>query len=597
MKKPFRTGGPARKPGRLHAFLSPRHEEGGIVSAAPAIPPLALARRFWPFARPYKRVIAAGLILVALLPAIQAVEIWLFKEVVDDVIVAGSLDALPWLAGAVIGLTLLGALLSFAEDYAWTSAGERFLLDLRGTFFSHVQKLSLDTLDRRRLGDLIARISGDVQAIEGFVLGGLGEGISALARIVIFTGALFLLDWQLALTVLVLAPPFYFSTRYFARLARHAAREKRRRSGALSAVAEESIANAALVQSTDQGDAERRRFVREGEGVVDAELASARIGGAFSGLTALVEVAGVLLVVALGTWAIDDGRLTVGGLLAFLAYVTQLLRPVSDLGHLASTLLAASAGGERVLELLDRRPDVNDRHDARLLPAALAGQVVLHEVTYTYPGSPEPALRDVSLRIEPGEVVALAGPSGGGKSTLARLLLRFCDPDSGAVQIDGHDLREVSLGSLRANVGTLLQETMLFDAGVRDNIAFGAPHASDDEIVAAAGVAGAHGFITDLPDGYDTRVGQRGRRLSGGQRRRIEIARTLLRDSRIVVLDEPTTGLDAGSAAALIPALRELLDGRTAIVITHEPELMEAADRVVELSGGRCRERAGILQP
>ena len=595
MKHPFRANGPARKPGRFHALLRPRGEGGGIVAAAPAIPPLALLRRFWPFARPYRRVIVAGLVLVALLPAIQAAEIWLFKEVVDDVIVGGALDALPWLAGAVVGLTILGAVLSFAEDYAWTSAGERFLLDLRGTFFSHVQKLSLDTLDRRRLGDLIARISGDVQAIEGFVLGGLGEGISALARIVIFTGALFLLDWQLALTVLLLAPPFYFSTRYFARLARHAAREKRRRSGALSAVAEESIANAALVQSTDQGDAERTRFVREGRGVVEAELASARIAGAFSGLTALVEVAGVLLVVALGTWAIDDGRLTVGGLLAFLAYVTQLLRPVSDLGHLASTLLAASAGGERVLELLDRRPDVNDRPGARPLPAAPAGRIELDAVTYTYPGSHEAALRDVSLRIAPGEVVALVGPSGGGKSTLARLLLRFCDPERGAVLLDGHDLREVSLSSLRANVGTLLQETMLFDASLRDNIGFGAPGASDDQIVAAATVAGAHDFIAALPEGYETRAGQRGRRLSGGQRRRVEIARTLLRDSRIVILDEPTTGLDAKSAAELIPALRELLDGRTAIVITHDAELMRAADRVIEMIAGRCCEPAEAL--
>ena len=306
-------------------------------------------------------------------------------------------------------------------------------------------------------------------------------------------------------------------------------------------------------------------------------------------------MAGVLLVVALGTWAIDDGRLTVGGLLAFLAYVTQLLRPVSDLGHLASTLLAASAGGERVLELLDRRPDVNDHPAARPLPAAPAGRIELDGVTYAYPGSPETALCDVSLRIEPGEVVALVGPSGGGKSTLARLLLRFCDPDRGSVLLDGHDLREITLSSLRANVGTLLQETMLFDASVRDNIAFGAPEASDDEIVVAATVAGAHGFIAALPEGYETRAGQRGRRLSGGQRRRVEIARTLLRDSRIVVLDEPTTGLDADSAAELIPALRELLDGRTAIVITHEPELMRAADRVIEMSAGRCRERSEAL--
>jgi ATP-binding cassette, subfamily B, bacterial len=242
-------GGPAGRPGRLRAFLLPRSGDSGLVAAAPVVPPRELVRRFWPFARPYRLAIAAGILLVALLPAVQAAEIWMFKLVVDQVIVPADLGALPWIAAIVLGLTLVGAALSFGEDYAWTWAGERFLLDLRAAFFSHLQRLSFDTLDRRRLGDLIARLGGDIQAIESFVLGGLGEAISAIARIAFFAGALFLLDWQLALYALVLAPPFYLATRYFARLARHAAREKRRRSGALSAVAEESLANTALVQS------------------------------------------------------------------------------------------------------------------------------------------------------------------------------------------------------------------------------------------------------------------------------------------------------------------------------------------------------------
>jgi len=324
------------------------------VAAAPAVPPRELVRRFWPFARPYRAAIGAGILFVALLPAVQAAEIWMFKLVVDEVIVAGDLGPLAWIAAGVLALILIGAAFSFAEDYAWTWAGERFLLDLRATFFSHLQRLSFDTLDRRRLGDLVARMGGDMQDIESFVLGGLGEAISAVARIAIFTGALLLLDWQLALAVLVIAPPFYLAARHFARLARHAAREKRRRSGGLSAVAEESLANAALVQSSNRAGSERERLLREGEGVVDAELASARVSGAFSGLVALIEVAGVLAVVALGTWAIEDGRLTIGGLLAFLAYLSQLLRPVGDLSHLASSLLAASAGGERVLEAAER---------------------------------------------------------------------------------------------------------------------------------------------------------------------------------------------------------------------------------------------------
>jgi ATP-binding cassette, subfamily B, bacterial len=566
-------------------LLLPRRHDSGLVAAAPQVAPRELARRFWPFARPYKRVIGAGLLFVAALPAVQAAEIWMFKLVVDQVIVPADFDPLPLIAAGVLGLTLVGAALSFGEDYAWTWAGERFLLDLRATFFAHVQRLSFDTLDRRRLGDLIARLGGDIQAIEGFVLGGIAELVSAGARIAFFTGALFLLDWQLALYALVLAPPFYLAARYFARLARHAAREKRRRSGAVSAVAEESLANTALVQSMGRADHERRRLLHEGEGVVDAELAAARVGGAFSGLVALVEVAGVLAMVAFGTWAIQDDRLTVGGLLAFLAYLTQLLRPIGDLSHLAASLLAASAGAERVLELLDRRPLVRERPGAVSLEH-VRGELELDGVTFAYPDVPEPVLGGLSLRVAPGEVVALAGPSGSGKSTVGRLLLRFADPQAGAVRLDGYDLRDLSLDTVRDNVGALLQETLLFDASVRDNIAYGRLDASRGEIEAAAQAAGAHEFIMQLPDGYDTRVGQRGRAISGGQRRRIEIARTLLRDTPAVLLDEPTTGLDADAALRLIEPLRALLRGRSALLITHDERLLSCADRVVRLSGG-----------
>ena len=563
-------------------FLRPKDETGGLVAAAPGVPPRELIRRFWPFARPYRVPIAAGVLLVALLPAVQAAEIWMFGVVVDQVIVPADVGDLPWIAAVVLGLTIAGAGLSFGEDYAWTYAGERFLLDLRVSFFSHLQRLSFDTLDRRRLGDLLSRLGSDIQAIESFVLGGLGETISAVARIAFFAGALFLLDWQLAIYALVLAPPFYLAARWFARLARRAAREKRRRSGGLSAVAEESIANAALVQSLDVAEHERRRLLREGEGVVDAELVSARVAGTFSGLVALIEVAGVLAVVAFGTWAVQDDRLTIGGLLAFLAYLTQLLRPIGDLSQLAATLLAASAGGERVLELLDHPPLVRERPGARRLGRA-HGELELSRVEFSYPGGAEPVLAGLSLRVSPGEVVAISGPSGVGKSTLARLLVRAADPDAGSVRLDGIDLRELDLASVRANVALLHQETLLFDASVRHNIALGRPAAGPDQIEAAARAAGAHDFIAALPEGYDTRVGQRGRRLSGGQRRRIEIARTLLRDAPVVVLDEPSTGLDADGVARLAGPLRALLAGRSAVLISHDPQLLAFADRVVEL--------------
>ena len=578
--------GPASAPGRrLHRLLLPRGEGGGLVEATPTVPIRRLLRRFWPFARPYRRQIAAGLLFVALVPALQAVEIWLFKVAVDQVVVPADMGPLVWLIPTVIGLTVLGAALSFGEDYAWTWAGERFLLDLRAAFFDHLQRLSLDALDRRRVGDLVSRFSGDVQAIESFVLGGLADLVSAAARIFFFAGALALLDWRLALVTLVVVPPFAIAARVFASYAKRATREKRRRSGSLSAVAEESLSNATLVQSCNRQDSERRRFRSEGEGIVQAELAAVRVGGAFGPVIALIEVAGVLIIVALGTLSIQQGNLTIGGLIAFLAFLSQLLRPISDLSSLATQLFSATAGGERVIELLDERPTVADRPGAMSLGRA-AGAVELDGVAYSYPGATRPALRHATLRVEPGEVVALLGPSGAGKSTVARLLPRFADPDRGTVRIDGVDVRDVTLESLRENVGLLQQETLLFDASVADNIAFGRAGASREEIRAAAVAAGADGFVAALPDGYDTRVGPRGRSLSGGQRRRLEIARALLRDTPVVILDEPTTGLDADAARALVAPLRDLLRGRTALVISHDPALLAVADRAIVVEGG-----------
>jgi len=592
---PSGSDGPAPAPGRLRAALLPRGRGTGYdgVEAAPAVHARALIRAFWPFARPYRRQIAVGLAFLLLVPAVQAAEIWMFKLAFDEVVLPADLSALTWLAPLVIGLALMGAVFAFGEDYTWTWAGERFLLDLRLRFFSHVQSLTPDALSKRRPGDVLSRLNGDVQAIESFVLGGLAELVSSSARIVFFAGALFLLDWRLALVVLVVGPLFAVSARWFATLAKEAAREKRRRSGSLTAVAEESLANAALVRSCGRAGDERERVRREGEGIVQAELAAVRVNGAFGPVSGLIELAGVLTVIALGTWSVQEGQLTVGGLVAFLAYLSQLLRPMNDLGNLATSLFAAAAGGERVMEVLEERPTVTERAGARELVRA-RGAFSLEDVSYRHAGAAEPVLEGVNLAVGPGEVVALSGPSGGGKSTLVRLLARFADPAAGRVLLDGHDLRVLTLASVRGNVGYLQQETLLFDRTVGENIAFGAPDATQAEIEQAARSARAHDFVTGLPDGYGTRVGPRGANLSGGQRRRIEVARTLLRDTPVVVLDEPTTGLDGPEAACVAESLRALLDGRTAIVATHDPHLLAVADRVLRVEGGAVAEQAAV---
>jgi ATP-binding cassette, subfamily B, bacterial len=564
---------------RLAASLAPAPDDDRIVAAAPAVTVRATLRRFWPLAKPYRKAFAVGILLAALLPAVEAAEIWLFKHVVDDVLVAENLGPLAVLVPAMVGLALLGAALSFGDEYAATWVGERFTLALRERLLSHLQRLEPDALDRRRHGDVLSRLTSDVHAIETLLLSAAGELVQAAARVLFFGGALFLLSWKLALASLVVIPLFYFAARRFARLSRRAARERRRRSGSLTAVAEEALANAALVQAANTQERELARFRRESEGKIAAELAGTRISGLFAPVIDLIELAGIVIIIVLGTWALAAGDLTIGGLLAFIAYLGQLYRPVRDVSRLGQTVFEATAGAERVIELLDTQPSVAERPGARPLEHVF-GRLELDRVTYTYPGAGHPALDDVRLVLEPGRSLALVGESGAGKTTAAKLTLRFADPDSGAVRLDGHDLRDLTLRTVRENVALLLQDAPLFDGTVRDNVAYGRPEATDEQVRAALE---AVGYDVDP----DTAVGQRGRALSGGQRRRVAMARTLLQDAPVVVLDEPSAGLDAEATRRLLGPLRRLMADRATLLITHDPILIEAADEVLELRDGR----------
>jgi subfamily B ATP-binding cassette protein MsbA len=570
---------------RIRHLLVPAAPAEAIVALAPALSIRAIFGTFWPLTRPYRRVMALSAFVLVLLPAIETAQIWLFKVVVDDVLVPRDLGALVPVATVYLGLTLGAAVVSFSDEYLAAWVGERFLLDLRARLFAHLQRLSLDALDRRRAGDLISRLTADVQAIERFVLTAVGEALSAGVQLVFFAGALFLLSWKLALASFVVVPVFYVTARRFARLVKHASREKRRRSGSLSAVAEEALSSAPLVRSVNREDTEIARFRAESSAIMEAELAATRIQGLFAPIVDFIELAGALIVLALGVWALTSGELTLGELLIFLTYLSQLYRPVRSLSSLSNDLFSASAAAERVIELLDERARVEDRPGARRIARA-HGEVELRGVSYRHPGAAEDALRGVTLRVVPGEVVALTGPSGAGKSTLARLLLRFDDPSAGAVLLDGTDLRDLQLHSVREQVGILLQETVILDGTVRDAIAYGRPGATDAQIEAAARAAGAHGFVGGLPDGYATRVGPGGRRLSGGQRRRLAVARTLVRDTPVLILDEPTTGLDEAARDALLGPLRALMQGRTTIVVSHDPAVVACADRVLCLEGG-----------
>src|SRR5215212_3868001 len=517
-----------------------------VVAAAPSIAVREIFRRFWPYARPYRRWLPLLVLLVALGSATGAATIWMYKVLVDEVLVPQNFGLLGWVALAYLGLVVLDGVVSFCDEYLSAWVGERFLVSLRTEFFRHLQGLSLGFFDRRRLGDLTSRLSDDVDAIEEMVLSGVVSALSYSFQLLFFVGALFYLRWELALVSLLVVPLFWLVARRFSRLIQQAVREERRRAGSIGAVAEESLSNAPLVQAYNRQEAEIVRFHRENLGSFKAQMVASRLSALFSPLGNVIELAGVLAVVGAGVWELSQGRLTIGGLLVFIVCLSRLYAPIEGLSDLLNTVYEASAGAERIIELLDQRPSVTEREGALELNRA-RGTVEFDSVSFRFPGTKRPALEDISFRVQPGETLALVGPSGAGKSTIVKLLLRFHDSDSGNARIDGYDLRDLTLRSLRENVAVLLQEGLIFDGTVRENIAYGKGEATEEEIVRAAKAADAHEFIFALPDGYDTVVGQKGRLLSGGPGSCIAKARAMIRDAPILILDEPTTGLDGRS--------------------------------------------------
>ncbi|MFI1153226.1 ABC transporter ATP-binding protein [Streptomyces sp. NPDC020817] len=576
----------------LRRLLSVAEDPDAVVAAAPPVTPREAFRRFWPYTRGGRRWLVPILLFSMIGPLLDAAEIWLFKIVVDEVLVPRDLRPFLWIALAYLGLVLASGVLAFADDVLSTWVGERFLLSLRSDVYRHVQGLSLGFFERRRLGDVLSRITGDVDAIETFLLSGVTNALYYVIQLGVFLGLLFYLSWDLTLLALVIVPLFWGAARRFSRLIKAASRERRRRSGSISAIAEESLGNIALVQAYNRQGTEEGRFERESVGRFRAAMVSARIRSVYGPIVEVIELTGALAVMGMGTWKLAQGQLTLGGLLVFVALLGRLYSPIRDLSQLTNTFYAASASAERIIELLDQQPQVAEVEAARARRIGRArGDVEFRGVSFRYPGTARWALHEVSFRVRPGTTVALVGASGAGKSTVGKLQLRFYDPDEGAVLLDGTDLRELRLSELRENVAVVLQETLVFHGTVRENIAYGRPGATEADIVAAARAADADGFIRLLPEGYDTVVGQRGRTLSGGQAQRLAIARAMVRDAPVLLLDEPTTGLDAESARRIMEPLRRLMAGRTTVVISHNLLTVRDATCTVVLDRGRVAER------
>jgi ATP-binding cassette subfamily B protein len=469
----------------------------------------------------------------------------------------------------------------------WTA--ERFVLRLRASVFRHVQDLPPDFFQKHRQGDLVERLTGDVEAIEQMVVSGVVGTVSAAFSAVFYaTGALWL-RWDLALVTFLLAPLFLVAARRFAGRIKTASQEERAADGAITSVVEESLGNVVLTQAYNRRRAEEKRLDREARAWMRASVRGARASEMYEQFVEVVETLCVLAVIGLGAWEISQGRMSLGQLLAFAAFLGYLYPPIRNLGQLGLTLTAATAGAERIQEILDTEPAVTESAEpVRDWP--VHGWVSFHGASFRYPGAERESLHDVTFTAGPGELVIVTGPSGAGKSTLSKLLTRFYDPTAGVVCLDGVPLPDVSLEFLRENVALLPQETLILHGTIRENIECGRPGASQADIERAATDAVAHDFISALPDGYDTEIAPGTATLSGGQLQRIAIARAMLRAAPVLVLDEPTAGLDSIAARRVVQPLRRLMAGRTTIMITHDLSLAPDADRILVVDGARLVE-------
>ncbi|WP_031169287.1 ABC transporter ATP-binding protein [Streptomyces durhamensis] len=564
-------------------------EDDEFKYETPTIPARTAFRRFWPLTKGLRRWLLLVWLCTVLAALAETEAVLLFGDLTDHALQKGSPAAFWSPAVKWLGIAVLGALVAYAGNSLAAWATERFVMRLREHVFDHVQQLPPHFFQRHRQGDLLSRLTSDVEAIEAMVVSGLVGAASAAFSALFYAAAASWLRWDLAAATFVLAPLFWLAARRFSGSIKDVSREGRVADGAITSVVEESLGTIVLTQAYDRRDAERRRLHEEATAWFRASVRSTRLNEAYEQLVQVIETVCVLTVIGIGAWEISTGRMTLGQLLAFAAFLGYLYPPLRGLAQLGLTVTAATAGAERLIEILDAGPSVTDpRHPADT--GRPDGTVEVRDVTFRYPGADDTALEGLSFAVRPGELVIVTGPSGAGKSTVSKLLLRFYDPDAGDVLLDGTPLRDLPLARLREYVTLLPQETLVLHDTVRANIACGRPGASDQAIEEAARAADAHDFIVRLPDGYDTPVDSHSARLSGGQLQRLAIARAILRDAPVLVLDEPTTGLDAMAARRVVKPLRRLMAGRTTIMITHDLNLAPDADRILVVDRGRVVE-------
>jgi len=552
---------------------------------------MAILKRLFSFLTPYWKPLLLSAVLLLARAGIDLIPPLFQKQIVDNVIVAADLSRLALLIGLLVAVYGAQQLVNAADTFIRHALGEKFILDLRVRIYEYLQRLSLSFFERTSTGELMSRVTNDVNVLESFVTHGSALTVVDLLRLLGGAIVLFVLDARLALLVLIPVPILAISLRYFNTSIRPIYRRVRARLGDINAQLQDSLSGIRVIQAFVQEEQQLARFTAESESYYEARVQGIRYWATFFPAMRFVAAMGTVIVLAAGSIMAVDGSLTLGTLVAFLSYTVSFYEPINRLTEVDNVFQEAIAAGERIFELLDTTADIQDAPDAVKLPP-IDGNVSFEHVHFRY-GTGDKVLKDVTFHMAPGEVVALVGPSGAGKTSIANLLCRFYDPIDGQITVDGIDLRQAELSSLRSQVSVVLQDTFLFNGSVRENLLVGRPSASDDEILAATKAAYAHDFITTLPNGYDSEIGERGVKLSGGQKQRLALARALLADPRILILDEATSSVDAEAEYLIQQALDAVLEGRTALVIAHRLSTIRNADKIIALEEGRIVEVGG----
>ena len=545
--------------------------------------------------RPHWKALTIALVAMLGEAVTDILEPWPIKIVVDNIQQSNKLPGrlggvitglfgqnhyavLNFAVAAVAVIAIVGAVSSYFEKYLTTSVSQWVGHDLRRTLYQHIQWLSLAEHDESRTGDLITRVTSDIEVVQDFISAALLGILVNVLTLVGMIGVMFYLNWRFTLIALSVSPVLFLVVYYYTRRIKRASRAVRKKESELLSLVEEVLTSIRVVKAFAREEYEQKRFESESLENVEAGLQARSVKAKLAPVVTVIVAIGTCLVLWYGARLALVGQLTIGTLIVFLLYLGKMYKPMRDLSKMTDTVSKAMVGYERIQEVLEIESRVRDEPGARQAPK-FKGQIEFAQVSFNYGGDTEkPILKDISFKIEAGQVAAFVGPSGAGKTTLLSLIPRFYDPVSGHIGIDGTDIRRYRLKSLRDQISFVLQETLLFRATIWENIAYGKPGAPPKEIKRAAELANAQEFIEEMPDGYDTMVGERGVTLSGGQRQRIAIARAVIRDTPILILDEPTVGLDAASERSVIEALDKLMKGRTSVVIAHHLSTIRHAD-------------------